>query len=116
MLPAAALLEDNDNASLYVVKGEPATTEIREVVIGMTDGEFVEILEGVQPNEQVIVLGSRLVENEQEVQVTKLTDELGPQTGQEDQTAVAALGSQEPNERTKNESTKKTASATQGAE
>lgn len=90
VLPVAALLEEDDNSSLYVVQGEPATTELREVTTGMTDGEFVEILEGVHPDDQVIVLGSRLVENEQEVQVSELKDFLHSQ--QETQSdAVAAL-------------------------
>lgn len=65
-VPLAAILEQNDRPSVYVVN-DSQTTELRLVRLGTTDGTSVEILEGVQSGEQVITLGNRLVQPGQKV-------------------------------------------------
>ncbi|MEZ6047778.1 MAG: efflux RND transporter periplasmic adaptor subunit [Planctomycetaceae bacterium] len=74
VLPVASLIHTKDHTRLFVVEGDPFVTAQREVKIGESDGEFVEILEGVEPEDRVIALGSQLVEIGDEVVVMEQPD------------------------------------------
>ncbi|MCA9039371.1 MAG: efflux RND transporter periplasmic adaptor subunit [Planctomycetaceae bacterium] len=63
VVPIASLLQQHDQSRLYIVEGEPATTKLKDVKTGATDGEFVEIVSGVQPEDRIVALGSQIVED-----------------------------------------------------
>jgi hypothetical protein len=59
VLPVAAVAGRQDAGQVTVVLPD-GTTEIREVVLGLTDGEFIEIKEGLTGDETVAVPGPNL--------------------------------------------------------
>ena len=67
VVPVAALLQGDDRPFVYVVQGDPPRAELRHVRVGLMTSQVVEILNGVKNGEQVITLGSRLVEDGQEI-------------------------------------------------
>jgi multidrug efflux pump subunit AcrA (membrane-fusion protein) len=52
LVPASALVREGEATSVFVAAGEKA--QRREVTVGLSDGEHVEILSGVKAGEQVI--------------------------------------------------------------
>ncbi|GAB4135617.1 MAG: efflux RND transporter periplasmic adaptor subunit [Planctomycetaceae bacterium] len=67
VVPVASLLERNGKTTLYVVEGKPPQTRLHEVRVGIRDGELAEILGGLNPDDRIVTLGSRLVDQGQEV-------------------------------------------------
>ncbi len=67
VVPVGALLQDEDRPFVYVVQGNPPRAQLRHVRVGLMTGQVVEILNGLKKGEQVITLGSRLVEDGQEI-------------------------------------------------
>lgn len=67
VVPVASLLDRDDRAMLYVVEGSPPRTRIHEIQTGIRDGDMIEVLDGIGPNDGVGTLGSRLVESGQTV-------------------------------------------------
>lgn len=61
VLPVAALLERQQKRMVFVAEGDPLRAQPRDVTVGVSDDEFVEIRGGVKPGERVISLGNRLV-------------------------------------------------------
>jgi membrane fusion protein (multidrug efflux system) len=55
LVPAAAVVEEDEEAIVYVVEGE--TVSQRRVAVGITTDGEVEILEGLSDGEQVVVIG-----------------------------------------------------------
>lgn len=80
-VPVGAVVEDGRNASVFVVTGDPPTAEQRPVALGITNGQVVEILQGVQRDEHVVTLGQRLLTHGQAVQALPVPwpDALDPQ-------------------------------------
>ncbi len=72
VLPIAALLDDNDRTAVFVIEDDPSTVRLQEVKVGINDGEFVEILEGLSPEDQVVTLGNRLVKAGQVVKTVSI--------------------------------------------
>ena len=68
LLPVAAILDQKDRPTVFVVENDPPTIRMQEVKTGINDGEFVEILAGLSPDDQVVTLGNRLVKVGQVVQ------------------------------------------------
>ncbi|MAT16046.1 MAG: hypothetical protein CMJ46_12345 [Planctomyces sp.] len=71
VLPVASLLHLKGKTQMYVVEGDPAVTTLREVEVGTTDGDFVQILSGITAEDKVVSLGSQMVENGDEVAVVE---------------------------------------------
>ncbi len=67
VVPIEALVDSKAGQSVFVVVGDPPHVEERLVTVGMNDGDLVEVLAGVEEDEQVVTLGNRLVRNGQEV-------------------------------------------------
>ncbi len=69
VLPVAALVDQEKHPCVFVVVQENGATTLRlqKVEVGINDGEIVEILAGVEPKDQVVTLGNRLVKNGQVV-------------------------------------------------
>ncbi len=67
VIPKTALLESQNQPVVFVVDGNPPVARRCAVRVGMVAHQFVEILQGLETDQQVIVLGNRLVKNGQEV-------------------------------------------------
>ncbi len=66
VIPIAALLADQNRSRVYVVTdGEQPETRLREVTTGITNGELVEVTEGLAPGERVVTLGNRMIRHGQ---------------------------------------------------
>ena len=61
VLPVAALLDRGELPHVFVVDGSSDNAVRRDVRTGLFDGRFVEILGGVDADERVVALGSRLL-------------------------------------------------------
>ncbi|MCO6456342.1 MAG: efflux RND transporter periplasmic adaptor subunit [Pirellulaceae bacterium] len=66
-VPASALLEHAEQPSVFVVAGDPPRVELRPVQIGLTDGDYVEVLSGLDAEACVVTLGSNLLQDGQAV-------------------------------------------------
>lgn len=66
VVPLAAVLEANDRTYVFVVDNA-GQTERREVILGSTDGNAIEVIQGIEEGELVITLGNRLVKPGQNV-------------------------------------------------
>lgn len=67
VIPLASLVEHGEKPALYVVEGNPPTTVLHEVQTGLTDGDMVEILSGLDDDDRVVTLGTRLIQHGQKV-------------------------------------------------
>ena len=67
VIPKTALLENGDVPTVFVVEGNPPVAKRCSVIVGMVTDQFVEILQGLETNQQVILLGNRLLKNGQSV-------------------------------------------------
>lgn len=68
LIPTAALVMEKANAFVFTAAG--GTAKKRPVKIGFNDGSKVEILEGVNLGEAVILIGKRALTDGQKIQVT----------------------------------------------
>ena len=69
----AAISINNENI-VYVLKDD--TAHSRKVKFGLQEGWMMEITEGLEPGEQVIVVGQRNVSNGQKVNVIQTVTNL----------------------------------------
>lgn len=69
VLPVASLTRRNDGpgSAVFVIDGNPPITARRNIEVGISDGELVEILSGINSKDLVITLGNRLVDEGQTV-------------------------------------------------
>ena len=66
-IPANAVLEDESGAYVYVLEQNKAV--LRQVVTGLSDEKYVEILSGLAIGEEIIVAGQHSVESGSKVEV-----------------------------------------------
>ena len=57
VVPVAAIQRGQPGTFVYLVKADD-TVEIRVVELGVTDGEKVQIVKGLQPGDQVVIDGT----------------------------------------------------------
>ena len=69
VVPQEAVRTDGSTKVVYVVRGE--SLERHAVTVGATHGSDVEILAGIQPNEQVVVKGPETLKDGETVQIKK---------------------------------------------
>ncbi|WP_197444299.1 efflux RND transporter periplasmic adaptor subunit [Maioricimonas rarisocia] len=67
VVPIAAVRDEGSRQAVFVVAGDPPQAVRREVRLGYSDGDMVEVLDGLNVGEEVVTLGSRLVEEGQSV-------------------------------------------------
>lgn len=69
VLPVASLTrrKEGPGSAVFVIDGNPPVTERRNIEVGISDGELVEILSGINSDDLVITLGNRLVDEGQTV-------------------------------------------------
>ena len=69
VLPIASLTrrKDGPGSAVFIIGGNPPMTERRNIETGINDGELVEILSGLKPEDLVITLGNRMVDEGQTV-------------------------------------------------
>lgn len=70
VIPLAAVVNAGNRSLVYVVDQQTSKVEQRAVELGLSDGIIVEIRTGVSPDEIIVTLGNRLVQPNQEVEVT----------------------------------------------
>ena len=63
-IPAAALQWKGTDALVFVQQNDGLVFEPRTVRIGLSDGEYSEILDGVQPGEVVATTGSHMLKSQ----------------------------------------------------
>lgn len=69
VLPIASLTrrKDGPGSAVFIIGGNPPMTQRRNIEVGISDGELVEILSGINPDDLVITLGNRMVDEGQAV-------------------------------------------------
>lgn len=67
VVPIAAVRDEGSRQAVFVVTGNPPQAVRREVRLGYTDGDLVEVIDGLDVGEEVVTLGSRLIEEGQPV-------------------------------------------------
>jgi RND family efflux transporter MFP subunit len=65
VVPIAAVLNRGEQQLVFVVVGDPPRTQQKIVTTGIRDGEYIEVLSGIQPTDRIVTLGNRLVETGQ---------------------------------------------------
>ncbi|MCA9114141.1 MAG: efflux RND transporter periplasmic adaptor subunit [Planctomycetaceae bacterium] len=73
VVPLAALMGQAEAPELFVVRGTPAKTWQVSITTGISDGEVIEVLSGLEPGDRVVTLGNRIVSDGQEVTVVDAT-------------------------------------------
>lgn len=68
-IPASAITGSVNEAKVYVVKG--STVELRRVKTGVVTADKVEVLEGLQPGEEVVISGQLNLENGSAISIIK---------------------------------------------
>jgi len=68
-VPLSAVIDDNGRKVVYVVKGDKA--EKREISIGFSNNELVQVLSGVSEGEEVVVKGQNLLSDGSKVTVVE---------------------------------------------
>ena len=68
-LPRKAIAGSLQDSKVYVVRD--SVVELRPITLGAVHGDKVEVLSGVQPNEQIVVTGQLNLENGTKVEVIK---------------------------------------------
>lgn len=71
-VPIGAVVEKGAESSLFVVKGDPPQAEQRPVTVGISDGQVVEIIDGLAEGEEVVTLGQRLLTHGQTVEALRV--------------------------------------------
>ncbi|MGH9336584.1 MAG: efflux RND transporter periplasmic adaptor subunit, partial [Vicinamibacteria bacterium] len=67
LVPRDALVYRNDRQGVFIV--DAMTARFQPVVTGLTDGDRVEILEGVTEQDTVVTRGANLLQNGDEIQI-----------------------------------------------
>ncbi|MGE4284386.1 MAG: efflux RND transporter periplasmic adaptor subunit [Clostridia bacterium] len=68
-VPVAAIIDEQGMKYVYVVNEGKA--QKREVKIGMSNGELIEVADGIEENQQVIIKGQNLLQDGSKIIVTK---------------------------------------------
>lgn len=68
VVPVSSIIESNRETSVFVIQGNPPTSRLRRVKTGIRTDGVVEVISGLQPEDQVVTLGSRLIKDGQVVQ------------------------------------------------
>jgi multidrug efflux pump subunit AcrA (membrane-fusion protein) len=63
--------------TMFVVQGD--TVQLRQVQVGAEDGSDVQVVAGIHPGEEYVLVGSQNLANGDHVQIT---GDLGPLSGQ----------------------------------
>lgn len=71
VVPMTALVDSPAGRVLFVVPAGKETAQCKEIQTGLIDGQYVEILSGIGPQDRVVTWGSHLVEDGQVVQVVE---------------------------------------------
>ena len=72
-VPLYAVINRNGDQSVYVVDGESARA--RPVSLGLLDGWRVEVVQGLQPGDRVIIVGHRSVKEGDPVRVIRSVED-----------------------------------------
>jgi len=67
LVPREAVVKMGDLDTVWIVEGDLATT--REVTAGASNGEKIQIIEGLQEGEQVVVSGQNMLQEDAKVEI-----------------------------------------------
>jgi membrane fusion protein (multidrug efflux system) len=69
VVPLYSVITNNDEHYLYVVNDD--TAHYRPVKLGVLEGWYVQVVEGIKPKDRVVVIGQRNLEDGQSVKVIR---------------------------------------------
>jgi len=76
VVPLSAVVDSQGRKTIFVVSGDGQSVRQVEVRLGLTAGDgLVEVLDGLEPADRVVTLGSHLVQDGQQVELVELVDE-----------------------------------------
>ncbi|MBW1897887.1 MAG: efflux RND transporter periplasmic adaptor subunit [Deltaproteobacteria bacterium] len=78
-LPLFSVITINEENIVYVVKGD--IVQSRKIELGMQEGWRVQVTKGLEPNEHVVVVGQRSVNDGQKVNIIKTVSNLEALSG-----------------------------------
>ncbi len=71
VVPESAVIEKDRKSLVYVIDGNPPTSKLRRVKTGIRSDGVVEVVSGLEPDDQVVTLGNRLIKDGQKVEPVK---------------------------------------------
>jgi RND family efflux transporter MFP subunit len=63
VLPVAALMDDGQQRTVFVLSGNPSRATLKRVRTGYADGDTIEILSGLEPRDRIVVSGAELIKD-----------------------------------------------------
>ncbi len=89
-VPSGAVIDSGNRKTVYVVKGE-GIFEPRTVMTGWRSSDRIEIVEGVQPGEKIVISGNFLIDSESRMKLAaaRLMEEKAEQPLQQQMPAAA---------------------------
>src|SRR6185503_12819673 len=87
IVPASAILPGEEGGNAIIVVSSDSVAHKRAVVLGICDGDKVQVLNGVNPGETVVVVGGMGVDDKAKVKVVDTTVE---EADEEDESAPPA--------------------------
>jgi HlyD family secretion protein len=79
VIPAAAILPGEDGGTVVDTIGADSTIHQKKVEVGVREPDKVEILSGVSPGDQVVVVGGMGLDDKAKVRIVKPDEEEGPE-------------------------------------
>jgi cobalt-zinc-cadmium efflux system membrane fusion protein len=61
-VPRDAVIYEGDTARVWVMRDQDKAIELRRVKIGLTDGNVVEVADGLVPSDRVVTKGSLFID------------------------------------------------------
>ncbi len=84
VIPLAAILPSDPDTSTVMVVGTDSLAHERKIEIGIREADKVQVLKGLEPGEQVIVVGGLGLEDKAKVRIEKAGAKAGEKTDKND--------------------------------
>lgn len=82
VLPASAVIQEAAGAFVYRLSGTPLQADYIPIKIGIEDGGWIQVLDGLDSADRIVTLGNRLLRPKQEVTLRKLVSSPVPEVTQ----------------------------------
>ena len=61
-VPRDAIIYEGERARVWVARDDDTAVELRRIKVGLTNGNMVEVLDGLAPSDRVITKGSLFID------------------------------------------------------